>query len=73
METLVGAYGEEMEQISPIRTAILDPGATRTRMRADAFPGEDPDSVKDPAVVAERIATLAVAGFPAGHRERVEA
>ncbi len=72
LETLVGAYGEEMEQISPIRTAILDPGATRTRMRADAFPGEDPDSVKDPAVVAERIAALAVAGFPAGYRERVE-
>ncbi|WP_375380881.1 SDR family NAD(P)-dependent oxidoreductase [uncultured Sphingomonas sp.] len=72
LETLVGAYGEEMEQISPIRTAILDPGATRTRMRADAFPGEDPASVKEPAVVAERIAALAVAGFPAGYRERVE-
>ena len=72
LETLVGAYGEEMEQISPIRTAILDPGATRTRMRADAFPGEDPDTVKDPAVVAARIVALAVSGFPAGHRERVE-
>lgn len=71
-ETLIGAYGEEMEAISPIRTMILDPGATRTRMRADAFPGEDPESVKDPAVVAERIAALAVAGFAAGYRERVE-
>lgn len=73
LETLVGAYGEEMEQISAIRTAILDPGATRTTMRADAFPGEDPATVKDPAVVAERIVALAIGGFPVGHRERVEA
>ncbi|WP_174298193.1 SDR family NAD(P)-dependent oxidoreductase [Sphingomonas bacterium] len=71
-EMLVGAYGEEMEGISPIRAAILDPGATRTRMRADAYPGEDPKTVKDPAVVARRIATLAVEGFEPGHFERVE-
>jgi NAD(P)-dependent dehydrogenase (short-subunit alcohol dehydrogenase family) len=71
LETLVGAYGEEVEAVSPVRTAILDPGATRTRMRADAFPGEDPADVKDPAVVADRIVALAAGGFPAGHRERV--
>ena len=31
---------------------IVDPGATRTRMRALAFPGEEPESVKPPEVVA---------------------
>ncbi len=71
-ETLLGAYGDEVAEISPIRTAILDPGATRTTMRARAYPGEDPMSVKDPAVVGERIATLAVEGFEAGYFERVE-
>lgn len=71
-ETLLGAYGDEVAQISAIRTAIVDPGATRTAMRARAYPGEDPNSVKDPAVVAERIATLAVDGFEAGHFERIE-
>ena len=70
-ETLIGAYGDETSEISGIRTAILDPGATRTKMRARAYPGEPPESVKPPEVVAERIAALAIAGFPAGHRERV--
>src|SRR3546814_10982458 len=32
LETLVLAYGEEVRNISNIRTAIIDPGATRTAM-----------------------------------------
>jgi len=71
LETLVAAYGDEVEEISRIRTAIVDPGATRTAMRARAYPGEDPASVKEPGVVAERIAALAVEGFAANHFERV--
>jgi short-subunit dehydrogenase len=61
-----------MEAASKVRVAIVDPGATRTAMRARAYPGEDPNSVKAPEVVAERIAALAVDGFEAGHFERVE-
>lgn len=72
-ETLLGAYGDEMASISRVRTAIIDPGATRTRMRERAFPGEDPESVKPPEVVAERIAALVTGGFDSGHFERVEA
>ena len=72
-ETLVGAYGDEMGAISRVRTAIIDPGATRTTMRARAYPGEDPASVKEPRVVGERIAELAIAGFENGQRERVNA
>lgn len=71
-ETLLLAYGDEMAEISKVRTAIVDPGATRTAMRARAYPGEDPASVKPPETVAARIAALAVEGFAAGHRERVE-
>jgi hypothetical protein len=52
---------------------ILDPGATRTRMRARAYPGEDPQSVKDPEIVARRIAELAAAGFEDGRFERIAA
>jgi NAD(P)-dependent dehydrogenase (short-subunit alcohol dehydrogenase family) len=70
-ETLLGAYGDETADISKIRTAIVDPGATRTKMRARAYPGEAPESVKPPEVVAERIVALAIAGFEPGHRERV--
>ncbi|WP_404339161.1 SDR family NAD(P)-dependent oxidoreductase [Sphingomonas sp. MMS12-HWE2-04] len=71
-ENLVLSYGEEVRHISGIRTAIVDPGATRTKMRARAFPGEDPATVKPPEAVAERIAALAASGFETGHFERVD-
>ena len=72
LETLIAAYGDEVEAISRVRTAMIDPGATRTKMRARAYPGEDPASVKDPRVVAERIAALSVEGFETNHFERIE-
>ncbi len=70
-DNLLLSYGEEVRHISGIRTAILDPGATRTKMRARAFPGEDAQTVEPPEVVAERIAALMIAGFAPGHFERV--
>lgn len=72
-ETLLESYGDEMAEIGRVRVAVLDPGATRTAMRARAYPGEDPASVKPPETVAARIAQLAVDGFEANHRERVAA
>lgn len=72
-ETLLLSYGDEVEGISRVRVAIVDPGATRTAMRAHAFPGEDPSTVKDPAIVGRRIAALAAEDIAAGHFERVEA
>lgn len=58
LEVLVQTMGEELKAISPVRTAIVDPGATRTAMRARAFPGEDAAKVKDPALVGEAIVEL---------------
>ena len=72
LETLLIAYAEETRAVSKIRVAIVDPGATRTAMRARAYPGEDPATVKSPEVVAERIAALAGEAFVTGHCERVE-
>jgi hypothetical protein len=40
-------------------------------MRARAYPGEDPQTVKPPEAVATRLATLLVKGFGALHRERI--
>jgi NAD(P)-dependent dehydrogenase (short-subunit alcohol dehydrogenase family) len=57
-ETLLGAYADETAYTGKLRVTILDPGATRTRMRALAFPGEEPEQVKPPEVVAERVMTL---------------
>ncbi len=70
-DTLLGSYAEETRNIGRVKVAIVDPGATRTVMRARAFPGEDPASVKEPASVGARIAELAAAGFETGHRGRI--
>ena len=41
-------------------------------MRAKAYPGEDPDTVKDPAQVAARLVELLSTGFESGHSERID-
>lgn len=71
-DNLLESYAQEVEKISETRVAILDPGATRTDMRAKAYPGEDPETVKKPEVVADRIVELVSTDFATGHRERVE-
>mgnify|MGYP003482028990 CR=1 FL=1 len=70
-EVLVDCYAQEMRNISATRVAIVDPGATRTAMRAKAYPGEDPASVKAPEVVAARLVALLGEQFASPHRERV--
>ena len=70
-DNLLDSYGREVEKIGNIRVAIVDPGATRTSMRAKAYPGEDPQTVKPPEEVAERIGALLQEPFETGHRERV--
>ncbi len=62
-ETLLLAYGEENRATDRVRVAIVDPGATRTQMRARAYPGEDPASLKEPAVVGKFIADQLATGF----------
>jgi hypothetical protein len=42
-------------------------------MRAIAFPGEEPDSVKPPETVAEAIVERIGADAPTGEKVRVEA
>lgn len=71
-ENLLISHGKEVERISEVRVAVIDPGATRTAMRERAYPGEDPKTVKSPDVVGQRIAALAEEGFANLHRERVE-
>ncbi len=71
-DNLLLAYSQETQNITDIRVAIVDPGATRTQMRARAYPGEDPETVKPPEVVGERIAVLASEDFAPGSRIRVD-
>ena len=73
LEILLGAYADETAYLDRIRVHIVDPGATRTRMRQLAFPGEEPESVKPPEVVAEAIILRLLADVPPGEKIRVEA
>jgi len=70
-EVLLECHAREIEKISNTRVAIVDPGATRTAMRARAYPGEDPLTLKTPEAVAERILALVQEPFSTAHRERV--
>jgi len=68
LENLVQCYGDEVKNLSQVRTVIVDPGRTRTAMRAKAYPGEDPSTVKDPSVVADAILQMLQSEFATGHR-----
>ena len=70
-EVLVDCYAQEVRNIAKLRVAIVDPGATRTAMRARAYPGEDPASVKPPEVVAARIVAMLGEQFASPYREIV--
>lgn len=59
LETLAKTYANETAN-SPIRVNLIDPGATATAMRAEAFPGEDPETIKKPEEVAEVILRLSL-------------
>ena len=73
LETLLGAYADETAHSGRMRVHVVDPGATRTRMRALAFPGEEPENVKPPEVVAKAILDLLTSETAAGEKVRVEA
>ena len=72
-DTLLGAYADETAHAGRLRIQILDPGATRTRMRQLAFPGEEPESLKAPEVVAAAIVDLLAGQASTGSRSRVDA
>jgi len=66
LENLLGAYADETEHTGRVRVHIVDPGATRTRMRQLAFPGEEPESVKPPEAVAQFILERLTSDVPTG-------
>jgi NAD(P)-dependent dehydrogenase (short-subunit alcohol dehydrogenase family) len=71
LEMMVGIYAQEIQQ-TKVRANLIDPGRTRTRMRAKAYPGEDPQSLKAPDEIMGAFVTLATAAF-AGNGEVVMA
>ena len=60
LEAMVDMVSAEWKD-SPLEITTVNPGATRTAMRAKAMPGEDPETVKDPEAVVETFLKLAAA------------
>ena len=63
-EALVKSWANETENL-PLRVNSVNPGATRTAMRALAMPGEDAKTLPTPREVAAKIVPLAFADVTA--------
>jgi NAD(P)-dependent dehydrogenase (short-subunit alcohol dehydrogenase family) len=59
LEMLALTYAGEVRRTS-IRVNLVDPGVVRTRMRAEAFPGENPNTLPPPESVAPAFVELAL-------------
>src|SRR5690606_38573569 len=58
VEAMARSWADEARN-TPLRINSVNPGATRTAMRALAMPGENPDTLPHPSEIARRIAPLA--------------
>lgn len=62
LEALVKTYAAECEA-TPIRANCFSPGPTRTKMRAAAMPGEDPNTLPSAEDVATQVVPMCLASF----------
>ncbi len=61
LEQMVRIYADEVKDITKVRANLIDPGIVRTRMRATAFPGEDPMQHPEPSAITDVFVELAEA------------
>jgi NAD(P)-dependent dehydrogenase (short-subunit alcohol dehydrogenase family) len=64
LEAMARTYANELKQTN-LKVNLLDPVAVATRMRAEAYPGEDPTTLKQPDDVTELFVRLAEPSFEA--------
>lgn len=67
LEALVKTYAAELET-TPVRANLLNPGPTATRMRAQAYPGEDPNKLTQPEDLTELFVKMARSDYMANGR-----
>jgi NAD(P)-dependent dehydrogenase (short-subunit alcohol dehydrogenase family) len=65
LEALARTYANETAT-TPVRPIIVNPGPLRTRMRAEAMPGEDPLSLRTPEELAAAIMRFAAPSWTGG-------
>ena len=61
LEAMVRSYAEEVGRTTGVRANLIRPAPTRTGLRAQAFPGEDPQTVRSPTEIADTFVGLAEA------------
>jgi NAD(P)-dependent dehydrogenase (short-subunit alcohol dehydrogenase family) len=59
LEMMVRTWAAELAT-TKVRANLLSPGAIRTSMRADAFPGEDPNTLRTPEAIVDTFVELAL-------------
>ena len=59
LENMVQTWALELTK-SNVKANLLDPGATRTRMRSQAYPGEDPNTLKTADALTDMFMELAL-------------
>ncbi len=64
LEAMVKTYAAECETTN-IRANCFSPGATRTKMRAQAMPGEDPETLPSAETVAAQVVPMCLASYTA--------
>lgn len=63
LDALVRTYAAETMDSSAVKVMAVNPGPLRTRMRARAMPGEDPNTLRTPEDLAPKILDLCSAGW----------
>jgi NAD(P)-dependent dehydrogenase (short-subunit alcohol dehydrogenase family) len=58
LEMIVGTYAQEILKTN-VTANLFNPGRTQTKMRAEAYPGENPNIIKAPEFVAKQLVNLA--------------
>jgi NAD(P)-dependent dehydrogenase (short-subunit alcohol dehydrogenase family) len=58
LEHMVRTWAGEIAKTA-VRVNLIDPGVVRTRMRAQAFPGEDPQKLRPPEAITDAFVELA--------------
>ncbi|CAM3547035.1 SDR family NAD(P)-dependent oxidoreductase [Thalassospira profundimaris] len=71
LESLVLSYAQELEQ-TKVKVNLVNPGRIRTKMRAEAYPGEDPQTLPTPESITDVFVDLAEASCTK-HGEVVDA
>ena len=73
LEMFAGILSQELENTSSTRVFTVNPGGTRTKMRAEAMPGENPATLPTAEVVADAFLYGLTEDAGAFHGERVNA